>query len=107
VRLARWDDPQVDAPEWSATIGTLHVTPNPFARETEIRYSLATGGVGTIRVYDVQGRFVRSLAARGGTAGGASWDGRDGSGRRVPAGVYFVRLDSSEGTVSTRVTLRP
>jgi hypothetical protein len=44
-----------------------------------------------LRVFDVMGREVRTLAV--GTRGVVGWDLCDQSGRRVPAGVYQVMLD--------------
>jgi len=52
-----------------------------------------------VSVHDVTGRAVRELH-RGPVKAGVtpfSWDGRDAAGRRVPSGVYFVRV--SDGTV--------
>ena len=48
-----------------------------------------------VGVYDAQGRFIRTLAD-GVTAGShtLSWDGRDASGRRVGAGIFFVRASA-------------
>jgi len=46
-----------------------------------------------VAVYDARGRHVRTLLD-GAAAPGArriNWDGRDGAGRRVAAGAYFVR----------------
>ena len=34
-----------------------------------------------------------------------SWDGTDNHGNRLPAGVYFVRIQSSEGEQSVSVVL--
>ena len=33
------------------------------------------------------------------------WDGRDDRGRRLPAGVYFYRLESPAGTEARRMVL--
>jgi len=73
----------------------LGVTPNPFNPRTVLRYDLAQAARVELRVFDAAGRLVRTL--RDGvleTAGSraATWDGRDGSGRDVPAGVYLVQL---------------
>jgi hypothetical protein len=45
-------------------------------------------------IYNVRGELVRSLAGEALSPGGyaATWDGADDRGRRVSAGVYFVRL---------------
>jgi len=82
-------------------------TPNPFARTTVINYELANAGPVALSVHDVSGRLVRRLESCPRPAGRyvARWDGADGRGRAVPAGVYFVRY-AAGGEVSTgRLTL--
>ena len=58
---------------------------------------------------EVQGeRRVRRLPVAG--TGGAVevvWDGRDELGRRTPAGVYFYRLVTSQGTWTRRLVRLP
>jgi hypothetical protein len=70
--------------------------PNPFQNHTQISYALPTAGNVSLRVYDVTGRTVRTLASGIQRAGSysVSWDARDGRGRQVPYGVYFYRLDT-------------
>jgi flagellar hook assembly protein FlgD len=34
-----------------------------------------------------------------------TWDGKDGSGKRVPSGVYFYRLSVGEFTATRRMLL--
>src|SRR5262249_28548527 len=66
--------------------------PNPFTPSTSIRYEIAQSGPVTLSIYDLRGRKVRTLA-KGQVEGGAhavSWDGRDGAGRELPSGAYFV-----------------
>jgi len=82
-------------------------TPNPFARVTSVNYELAQYGSVELTVHDVSGRLVQRLESGPRQRGfhTARWDGNDGRGRVVPAGVYFVRF-SAGGKVSTgRVTL--
>jgi len=59
-------------------------------------------------VYDLQGRRVRNLADRELPAGATvhAWDGRDESGRRMGAGVYFARLTTPQGRFTARILLR-
>ena len=47
------------------------------------------------------------LAQRIETAGAhsAAWNGRDASGSRVPAGVYFVRLEAAGQVQSQKIVL--
>jgi len=70
--------------------------PNPFNPVTVIRFSISHPGRVVLRVYDVAGRSVRTLAE--GTKGAARyevrWDGRDDSGRSVPSGVYLYKLEA-------------
>jgi predicted outer membrane repeat protein len=83
----------------------LVVLPNPSVGEATLRYSLPQSeGGATIHVYDIGGRVIRSLRARG-RAGVLTWDGRNESGSHVAAGVYFVRLSDGKRTESRRVTV--
>jgi hypothetical protein len=70
-------------------------SPNPFRSHTQISYALPTAGNVSLRVYDVSGRTVRTLASGFQRAGSysVSWDARDSHGKQVPYGVYFYRLD--------------
>ena len=82
-------------------------TPNPFSRGTSVNYELAQYGPVELTVHDVSGRLVRRLESGPRQRGihAMRWNGTDGYGRVVPAGVYFVRY-SAGGTSSTgRVTL--
>jgi hypothetical protein len=55
-------------------------------------------------VFDVRGRLVRSLAADR-TSGAVRWDGRDGSGRVVSAGLYWVRANAEADLPSVRLVV--
>jgi hypothetical protein len=79
--------------------------PNPFTAATRIAFTLAREGPAVLRVFDVRGRAVRTLA-RGTLAAGPhaiAWDGRDARGARVSAGIYFVRLESGGASGTCRV----
>jgi len=72
--------------------------PNPGIRVMSIRYQLAHESAVLLCMYDAVGRLVRTLA-EGVTEPGyytVNWDGRDDLGRRLPAGVYFVRFDTED-----------
>jgi len=60
-----------------------------------------------IRLYDLGGRMLRTIAVGADTAGLAQWDGRDQNGRLVPAGLYFARLISGSFHAQARVVLLP
>ena len=93
-----------DQPAAAARPGFLEPNvPNPFASETEIPYALARGAKLRLAVYDVAGREVALLADGVQPAGRHTmrWNARDHSGRLVPAGVYFVRMEVA-GSIESR-----
>jgi len=90
------------------TFGLEPVSPSPASASARIRYSLAASGPHSLEVYDLTGRRVATLAGGSAAAGGHSmvWDLTDGSGARVPAGVYHVRLTGGgQSTVRSLVVL--
>jgi len=94
-------DAAVGIPEGSPlepSVRLLAARPNPFAERTAIRFSLEEPGPVEIAVYDVVGRRVRTLAVGSRDRGEheVTWDGRDATGRPVPAGVYLYRLQVGE-----------
>jgi hypothetical protein len=79
--------------------------PNPFGAATRFQFALSTAGRASVRVFDVHGRLVRTLADGVFTAGrhDLEWNGLDAAGRAAPAGVFFVRLESEFGGAARRV----
>jgi len=68
--------------------------PNPFRAHLAIHYSLAAEGPVTLRVHDLAGHVVRTLAGGVGRSGryAVSWNGTDDRGRELARGVYSVKL---------------
>ncbi len=87
----------------AAAAAALSVSPNPTPGRIVVAFSLAEAGPAEVDVVDVLGRRVAVLAAGPAAAGAqrVEWDGRDGAGRALPAGVYVVRVQAG-GTVQTR-----
>ena len=87
---------RADSADETGGLGLLNrAVPNPFSSRMSFAYEV-TGAEQAVEigVYNVAGRLVKSLA-RGAMPAGrhtAAWDGTDGSGDRVPSGVYFVRV---------------
>jgi hypothetical protein len=79
--------------------------PDPFAGRTNIRFTLRRPDRVRLGVFDVAGRQVRTLVdeERPAQALTTSWDGRDDSGRDVGAGIYLVRLRTSDLEESRKV----
>jgi hypothetical protein len=101
------DGPGISSPELPATLQFGGSFPNPFQSETMISFSLPSTGHVSLRVFDMSGRLVRTLADGDMTAANhaVSWDGRDHNGDLVGAGVYFCRLEAA-GQISTQKMLR-
>lgn len=85
------------------TPALLQNEPNPFIRQTMIRYEIPARRHVSLRIFDIAGRPVRTLVEREEEAGVwiAGWDGRDETGSDVASGVYLYRLKAGE-FVSTR-----
>jgi len=68
--------------------------PNPFNPATTLHFGLPAAGHAELRVFDVQGRLVRTLVdgQRPAGAGQVNWDGRDHDGRQVASGTYYARF---------------
>jgi 5-hydroxyisourate hydrolase-like protein (transthyretin family) len=72
--------------------------PNPGMRVMSIRYQVASAADVSLCVYDAAGRLVR-IVVKGKCEPGyytQVWDSRDDLGRKVPAGVYFVRFQTDD-----------
>ncbi len=81
--------------------------PNPFNPGTRLALHLDRRRSLHVAVFDVRGRLVRTLVDGVRPAGDShvSWDGRDGSGRLVPSGVYYVGLSSELERRTRRLVL--
>ena len=81
--------------------------PNPFGSQTRFQYALPAESPVKISVYDLQGRRIATLVDGAAPAGRhtVQWDGRDSTGRRSVAGIYFVRLETPSGHETRKVTL--
>jgi len=90
----------------------LRAAPNPFRSGTTIVLAgdLATSGSGvaprSFDVLDALGRRVTTLRPTDATSRTLRWDGRDGRGRAVPPGVYWIRADPPSGTDAPAPGLR-
>lgn len=81
--------------------------PNPFTRDTTLRFTLREAGPVSLDVLNLQGRRVRRVWSGTATAGehAVHWDGRNAAGAPVAAGVYFIRLQA-RGTTQTQKLMR-
>lgn len=91
-------------------LAILGVRPQPLdLGEVEITYDAGGPGAVLLTIYDALGRRLRTIADRASATSGprrTSWDGRRDDGRRVQAGVYFVRVSRGADSVSARIVVR-
>ncbi len=75
--------------------------PNPFNPTTDIRFRIADFEFVELKIFDINGREVRTLLAENKAAGlyTVTWDGVDQFGNSVSSGVYLYRIET--GGLST------
>jgi hypothetical protein len=82
--------------------------PSPFRDRVALGFSLEAPATVDLSIHDLAGRRVRSLltgARMGAGAHEVLWDGYTDDGRRVPAGVLFVRFTAG-GRTDRRLLVR-
>ncbi|MBZ0266639.1 T9SS type A sorting domain-containing protein [bacterium] len=109
-RVQRGGGAPTDTPVVAGTgVGGMRLaaSPNPLRSDTTVRFELPQEGPVALEVYDARGRRVRELWDGHRTAGTHTvrWDGLSTAGRRVPAGVYFLRVNTAEGGTSRKLTV--
>ena len=83
------------------TLGSAH----PAAGPLRLSYTLPSAGEVSLRIYDLAGREVRTLATGRGEAGTRTleWDGRSDGGLTLASGTYFARLVHEGAAVNRTV----
>jgi hypothetical protein len=86
---------------------SAQATPNPLHPMTQLSFTTASDGRVRVAVYDMQGRLVKRLADEFRAAGSQTltWDGTNEWSRRVTSGIYFIRIQAPEGSVTRRVAV--
>ena len=93
---ADWLGPvQTSLPAAVTALAWRRASPNPFAAGTEVVLAVPAAATGTVRIFDVQGKEVRTVRAGRFEPGETSlaWDGRDAHGSDVAPGIYFVSAE--------------
>ncbi len=93
---------------FDATTIETKVYPNPFSNETTILFGLEKDQPVSIRIYDITGRLVRSLANNSKLSKGIqtfSWYGEDNRGQKLNEGIYFLRLNRNNNLETFKLIL--
>lgn len=106
--IARWDAlPAAAVPTPTAQWTVLAPEPNPMTESTLLRWHSNASGAPLLRLFDASGRQVIELAPTTSGAGlhETRWTGRDASGSRVPAGIYWARAENAPAGTAQRIIL--
>jgi hypothetical protein len=81
--------------------------PNPFNPQTTIAFSVKDRGLVSLKVYNVAGQLVRTLANEEFAVGPHTkvWDGRNDAGQTVSSGVYFYKLVANNFSQTKKMVL--
>jgi hypothetical protein len=82
--------------------------PNPFNPNARIEFTLPSPSEVSLRVYNVAGRLVRTLAAGEKFDAGSNtvaWDGVTESGRQAASGMYFYRIETRFSVAQGKLVL--
>ena len=93
----------------AAGVALLGNSPNPFNPVTKIRFAVSKAGKYTLRLYNVQGALVKTVASQHYDVGTheASWDGRTTNGGKAASGVYYAKIFGAgkEGSSGIKMVL--
>ena len=91
-----WESSAVPPSDLSAGQMNLSAWPNPFNPQVNIAFEMDETQAVRLDVFDARGRRLVNLLDCVLEAGPAeiTWNAKDDSGRKLPSGVYFVRLTS-------------
>lgn len=81
--------------------------PNPAKAPTIIEYQLPKETWVNLQIYDISGRRVRTLVNQTEAPGyyRILWDGRDGVGTPLPAGIYFYKFEAEDYRMVRKLVL--
>jgi len=101
-------------PTVGAPLNPLRVTleaprPNPARHQVAFEFSLVAAATGSLVIYDLAGRLVRTLTAGPLESGlqRTTWDLRSEAGRTVRPGIYFARFQAGTQHVVRRFEVIP
>ncbi len=87
-----------DTPQVPESFALYQNVPNPFNPSTTISFDLPKATHVDLKVYNIRGELIATLAGGNIAAGRReiSWDGLSDGGSKVASGVYFYRLVTKE-----------
>ena len=100
-------DPLSAAGDVPAAAGRLSLYPNPFNPSLQVGFHLEADTDARLTVHDARGRQVSVLGSGLMSAGEQvfRWNGKDDTGRVLPAGVYVFRLEAGDISEQAKAVL--
>jgi hypothetical protein len=85
----------------------IFAAPNPFNPATRIELYLPRATKGNVKVFDIRGRLVKELFSGELAQGNISfvWRGKDGYGRSMASGAYYVKVATGNGSFTQKLLL--
>jgi hypothetical protein len=104
------EDPLLDVPRGGRTYANalFQNYPNPFrgGAGTTIHYSVSKPGNVEIRIFDVAGRLVNTIADQAKLGDNfVVWNGKGTNGRKAPSGVYFYQIKTDKFSAHKKMLL--
>lgn len=101
---------EVPVPELGSNPPPLAIVrsqPNPWQPDSRVTFELSHQSTGWVRVYSSDGRVVRHLTEGTFEPGfhEIAFDGKDDQGRDLPAGGYFLRLESDAVSAAGKLVM--
>lgn len=82
--------------------------PNPFNLQTQIQFVLAHESEVTVKVFNILGREVKTLAQSKQMSKGShkiEWNGEDNFGNVVPSGMYLYQVQAGNSVMTKKMSL--
>ncbi|KPK62136.1 hypothetical protein AMJ83_11555 [candidate division WOR_3 bacterium SM23_42] len=97
------EKPAADSPQ--PVVQLSQNFPNPFSSKASIFYRLQSDCRISLRLYDTAGRHVRTLVNGIQKPGHhiVNWNGKDNEGKQLPVGIYFLRLETSNQSITKKI----
>lgn len=84
------------------------IYPNPLNPSAVLTFSTARAGAAKVQLFDMHGRLIRTLLDDATTTAGyhdVRIDGRDAMGNKLASGVYYLKIQTVEGTEAKAITI--
>lgn len=81
----------------------VRVHPNPFGGTVTFAYTGEMFEPVDVKIYDVRGALVKTIAVSAGNNAVATWNGTNEHGMRMPAGVYLYRVQAGNQEMTGKV----